>query len=272
VPALRELQHAFGGALLAGIVGEDSSRSAAARLAATAGLDAQLLGIYCNTARSTLTNALSLSFPAVRKLVGEQFFESCARAFIPAYPPRGACLDDYGQKFPDFLARYAPAAGLGYLRDVALLEWAVNRALHAPDAAPADITALAELDAALVALLRFVPQPALSVLHLAAPADVIWRAVLDEDDAAMAAIDLAAGPVWLLIERTQSGLEVRRMSEGAARFTQRLCAGESLQAALDGAANTAEALDAVLADHLAAGRFTAWRAAPAQIPTGESSP
>jgi hypothetical protein len=263
VPALHELQHAFGGALLAGIAGEDS---------ALAGVDAPLLEIHCNTARSTLTNALSLSFPAVRKLVGEQFFESCARAFIRAHAPRGACLNDYGQQFPDFLAQYAPAAGLGYLRDVALLEWAVNRALHAPDAAPADITALAELDAALVPLLRFVPQPALSVLHLAAPADLIWRAVLDQDDAAMAAIDLAAGPVWLLIERTRGGLEVRRMSEGAARFTQRLCAGESLQTALDGAALAGEALDALLADHLAAGRFTTWRAAPAQIPTGDSSP
>jgi hypothetical protein len=271
VPALLELQRAFGGALLAGIPPDEPPSSAAAPPGGLAGIDAQLLDIYRNNCRTTLTAALALSFPAVRHLVGADFFETCARVFIPAHPPRRACLNDYGDEFPSFLAQYAPAAGVGYLHDVAMLEWAINRALHAPDVAPADIALLASIDAELVPALQFVPHPAVSVLHLAAPADVIWRAVLDEDDAAMAAIDLAAGPVWLLIERGAAGIEVRRIASGAARFTQRLCAGDSLQAALDGAA-AGDALEAVLADHLASGRFTAWRVPPVQIPTGENRP
>jgi hypothetical protein len=103
------------------------------------------------------------------------------------------------------------------------------------------------------------------VLQLASPADAIWRAVLDQDQAAMAALDPAAGPVWLLIERGESGVQVRRMAAGSARFTQRLCAGQTLQAALEAALDTPVAeLNALLADHLASGRFTSWR-----IPIGD---
>ena len=46
--------------------------------------------------------------------------------------------------FPEFLARFPPAASLAYIADVARLEWAVNRALHAPDAAPLDVARLAD--------------------------------------------------------------------------------------------------------------------------------
>jgi hypothetical protein len=108
--------------------------------------------------------------------------------------------------------------------------------------------------------LSFEPHRSVTVLELASPADAIWRAVLDQDPAAMAALDPAAGPVWLLIERGESGVQVRRMAAGAARFTQRLCAGETLQAALEAAGDEPAAqLNIVLADHLASGRFTSWR-------------
>ena len=43
--------------------------------------------------------------------------------------------------------------------------------------------------------------------------DAIWRAVLARDDAAMAAIDLAAGAVRLLIERRAGEIEVTRIDE-----------------------------------------------------------
>jgi hypothetical protein len=245
MPTLHELQGALGSALL------DASAAIAPEL-----------GIYRNTCLSSLTNALATSFPAVRRLVGAGFFESAAQEFIRTNPPASAYLNDYGEQFPAFLARFPHAAGLTYLADVARLEWAVNRALHAPDAPPLDVASLTGLDAALVPALSFAPHPAITVLRLDTPADAIWRAVLDEDQAGMKALDPTAGPVWLLIERCAAGVQVRRMLPGAWRFTQRLCAGEPLQAALDEPAaemHSGEELSAVLADHLASGRFTSWR-------------
>jgi hypothetical protein len=259
MPALLEVQRAMGRALLA----------PSAPDAQTLGFEASpAFGVYRNTCLGTLTQALALSFPAVRRLVGDAFFESAAQAFIRTYPAASAYLNDYGEQLPGFLAHYRHAAALTYLPDVARLEWAVNRALHAADVEALDVASLAKLDAAALPALSFVPHPAVTVLRLERPADVIWRAVLDGDDAALRALDPDAGPVWLLIGRSAAGVEVRRMEPLAGVFTQRLCAGEPLQAVLDATAASieptsgetmADALNAVLADHLASARFTSWR-------------
>jgi hypothetical protein len=251
VPALLELQRAFGAALLGA-----NTADAAATGASPA------LGIYRNTCLTTLTGALALSFPAVRRLVGAEFFEAVAYQFIGAHPPSSAYLNDYGVQFPAFVAQQRQARALHYLPDVARLEWAVNRALHAQDAAALDLSALAALDPASIAAVRFVPHGGVAVLELDTPADAIWRAVLDEDDAAMRSLDLSAGPVWLLVGRERDGVQVRRIAPVAARFSARLFAGEPLQAALDALADGTEAgaeLPAVLADHLASGRLIGWQ-------------
>jgi hypothetical protein len=214
---------------------------------------AERLDIYRNTFASVLTTALRLSYPAVHRLVGAEFFERTARIFIEASPPTSACLDDYGETFADFLSGFKPAASLAYLPDVARLEWAVNRALHAPDAEPLDARRLAALGEAERARVSFVPHPSVSLVRADHPADLIWHAVLEEDDAALSAINPGVGPAWLLAQRLLTGVEVRRMSESAWRFTSALCSGRPLAAALDQAPGVEAA--ALLADHLAAGRF-----------------
>ena len=93
-------------------------------------------------------------------------------------------------------------------------------------------------------------------LFLLFPRDTIWRAVLGEDDSALAAIDLTAGPVWLMVQRLAAGVDVARVDEAAWRFAAALCAGQPLASALD-AASGIDA-PALLADHLRCGRFIAF--------------
>src|SRR6516225_3565060 len=107
-----------------------------ATVAATLGnvlVPADRLSIYYNTSRTALTNALRLNFPAVQRLVGEDFFAAAADTFITHELPNTAWLDLYGEGFPDFLQSFEPAASLTYLPDVARLERAVCHALHAVD-------------------------------------------------------------------------------------------------------------------------------------------
>jgi hypothetical protein len=243
MPTLLEWQRDFARVLLAG---EPASTSAAMRR-----------GIYRNNCLSNLVRALTLNFPAVQRLVGGDFFAAAAQEFISQYPPASACLDDYGQGFALFLTDFSAADALSYLPDVARLEWAVSRALHAREAAGLELSRLAALDPAAMAQVRFVPQPALSLLRLDTPADAIWRAVLDQDEAAMAALDLTDGPVHVLVERLQDGVEVRRLSPAAWRLTQRLCAGEPLHEVLAARdeMSAGDQIDALLADHLAHARF-----------------
>jgi hypothetical protein len=218
---------------------------------------AERLSIYRNTSVATLVTALRLTFPAVCKLVGDEFFEGAARAFIAGHPARSAWLDEYGQGFESFIAQFAAASPLPYLADVAALEWSVSRALHAPEAAPIDPARLASLSEDDCRALCLVPHPALALVRTDSPADVIWRAVLEGDDATLGSVDPTQGPVHLLVERREgpegTSVRVQRLDAPGWRLTAALCAGRPLSQALED--NTDAAVETVLAEHFARGRF-----------------
>jgi hypothetical protein len=250
-PSLLELQRAVRASLASGNHGK------AACEVVVEGIDpASRLSIYRNTSISVLTTALRLTYPAVHRLVGDEFFEAAARAYIDEQPARSAWLDRYGRSFGPFLARFPAASSFAYLADVAQLEWAVSRALHAAETDRIDLARLAALPPTAGAQIRLLPHPALALVRAATPADAIWHAVLEADDAALSAIDPADGPVFLLVERSTAGVYIQRLSEADWGFTRALCAGAMLSKALE--ENPACEADRLLGEHLAAGRFTGW--------------
>jgi hypothetical protein len=254
MPMLHETQRAMRAWLV------DGERDVAAALLAD-GISPDRLDIYRNTFVANATRALRLTYPAVHKLVGADFFESAAAVFLAQHPPRSACFDDYGETFAAFLADFAPAASLSYLADVARLEWAVSRAIHADDVAPLDLARLVALSPEEQERVSFVPHPSVSLLSLGAPADAIWRAVLTGDDAALAAVDPGGGPVRLLMERRDGGPELQRLDTAAWHFAAELCRGLPLGIVLAELASAEEALGA----HLAAGRFVDFRLVPPEL-------
>jgi hypothetical protein len=271
MPTLLELQRAMRAALV------DRDDGAAIAMLAD-DVPADRLDIYRNTFVSGVTKALRLSFPAVHRLVGDDFFEGAAAVFIAQHPPRAAWLDAYGAEFPQFLGDFPPAVSLEYLPDAARLEWAVSRALHAPDAAPLDLARLQALRPEDQARICFAPHPAVSLLCADYPADAIWRGVLGGDDAALAAIDVMSGPVHLLVELGASGIDVSRLDPAAWRFAAALCEGQPLAETLAACPQPAgePGHEVMLAGHLAAGRFVdfhlASHDAAAPAPSPESLP
>jgi hypothetical protein len=254
MPALRDVQQAVYRSLVS------PDENAAAAYVRSKGLaPAARLRIYRNTFYGTLTNALRLSYPAVHRLVGAEFFEAAARKFIEDGPRASAYLEDYGRAFPDFLAQLPAATSVVYLADAARLEWAANRALHARDAMPLDAAVLLGVTQDDPDRVRFVAHPSVGLIRANYPVDTVWRAVLAQDDAALRAIDLGDAPVWLLVQRLATGIEVKRMSEPAWCFTEALCEGRTVQAAVDVAAGID--VSTVLAEHLVAGRFIAFSVA-----------
>jgi hypothetical protein len=244
----------------ASLVGGDD-RAAAAMLAHDVGADR--FNIYRNTFVTGVTKALRLTFPAVHRLVGADFFDGAAARFIAQDPPHAAYLDEYGAEFPEFLRSFEPAATLVYLGDVARLEWAVSRALHAPDVEPLDLNRLAALAPQDQVRVCLVPHPSVGLLCADYPVDAIWPGVLDGDDAALAAVALDTGAVRLLVERRATGVEVSRIDEAAWCFASALFDGWSVEEAVAAAAGASA--DALLAEHLAAGRFVDFRLAPTRL-------
>jgi hypothetical protein len=196
---------------------------------------AERLGIHRRTMVSSLVSALALTFPAIQSLVGKPFFEQAARAFIAQEPPLAAMLAQYGQGFPTFLAAYESAAGLPYLPAVAKLEWHVDVAARLPELSETQDTARFSLQKINVIL-----APSLRVLDLHYPADLIWRAVLDEDDAALGALDPArlSAPVRLAVWRDGDGVAIARLGPAAATFVTHLLSGTDGESALLAAAET----------------------------------
>jgi len=248
VPTLLDIQTAMRRSLLG------NGDATVAAILGNAFAPADRLSIYRNTSRTALTNALRLNFPAVQRLVGENFFEAAADTFITRDPPRTAWLDLYGEAFPEFLQCFEPAAALIYLPDVARLERAVSRALHALDVKPLEYLQLLDVEPSLQGHLCFAPHPSASLVFSLYPVDAIWQAVLARDDTALAAIDLSATAVRLLVERYNGEIKITQMGERRWKFAEALFAGQSLSAAL-AVADDPDA-PAWLAAHLTAGHFT----------------
>jgi len=222
------------------------------------------LDIYHNTIFSGLTKALCLTYPAVQRLVGADFFGGVAQLFIVRHPPRAACLNRYGGEFPNFLRDLPAAATVAYLADVARLEWAVHCAIHAPDIKPLELAALAAVKPVDQGRVSFIAHPSVHLLRVDYPVDVIWRAVLAGDERTLRAVDLSSGPVHLLVGRRSTAVEVARLEETAWHFLAELHAGRLIQLAI----NSCPDLEAAttLAQHLALGWFVAFKLAAWHTP------
>lgn len=78
--------------------------------------------VYRNTVMKGCVDALAANFPAVVRLVGEQWFRAVALDFVTWQPPDDPRLLSYGRGFPDFLELCAAARELPYLPGVARLD------------------------------------------------------------------------------------------------------------------------------------------------------
>lgn len=92
--------------------------------------------VYRNGVTKAAVDALQANYPAVRRLVGDEWFRAAACEFVRVSPPRSALLVEYGAAFADFLAGFEPAADLPYLADVARLDRMWTEAHIAADAMP----------------------------------------------------------------------------------------------------------------------------------------
>ncbi|MCA0045157.1 HvfC/BufC N-terminal domain-containing protein [Celeribacter litoreus] len=94
--------------------------------------------VYRNNIVVGLKDALAQGFPAVKSLVGDEFFSALSDAFLRSHPPSAPRLPLYGAGFAEFIAGFAPAQPVPYLPDVARLEYALRESYHAADSAPVD--------------------------------------------------------------------------------------------------------------------------------------
>jgi Putative DNA-binding domain len=126
------------------------------------------LASYRNNGSLNASRAMSLMFPAVYALLGEDDFYPLARMHWLAQPPQRGDWSQYGADFGDWIADNNPGAvlnALPFLPDLARLDDALSRCQDATNAA-ADLSTLALLEQD-PATLRIVMHPSVGVLDSA---------------------------------------------------------------------------------------------------------
>ena len=126
---LSEIQKTFAGAMFEPIEAIENPSEKLASIFTQDELSLyQRLNIYRFHIIHSLTDVLSMTFPLVRKLTGEDFLRSTCKDYVMGNPPKEACLEWYGKELGNFIETYAPAKNLPYLADCARLDWALNEA------------------------------------------------------------------------------------------------------------------------------------------------
>ncbi len=197
-----------------GLVGPDGETSA------------KRFSVYRNNVVAGLIEALRANFPAVCRIVGEDFFREMARTFVQSERPTSPILLDYGAGFPNFIAAFEPATSLPYLPDVARLERARLEAYHARDAVALTLALLAAVPNDRVAGIRFTVHPSLRIVRSLFPTGTIWG--MNVDDGVPSPIDFDSGGEDVLVVRPGVEVEVRLMPPGGAEFLTALASGMSL--------------------------------------------
>lgn len=239
MPSLRELQRDFAATLLAG------DRAAPPFATTPPELAVERIAVYRRALFANYRNALAATYPVVKRLVGEAFFNAAVDGFVAAHPATSGDLNIYGDAFSAYLSAYPPAESLPYLGGVAALEWAQDEANRAADdASPpqevlADLTLMAPAD---------LPEARLALApscRLVASRHAILRIWQVNQDGYVGdeRVALDAGPDRLLVRREVPGVTIERVPAGEHAFLASLAAESSLGGAIEAAQNADAAFD-----------------------------
>ena len=235
--ALASFQQDFSRALFAG-------SDAAASLASQPGF-----AVYRNTVMKGCIDALEANYPAVVRLVGDEWFRSAAALYVRAEPPRDARLQRYGEGFAAFLRGFEPAAELPYLPFVAQLDRCWTESHVAADARPADAAWLASLAPESLASTVLRPHPAARWAwfdHL--PAYSIWQRNRSDD---VAQDELVWQGEGALLTRPAADVKWSALARGGCAFLDACAAGRPLGEAAEAALGAEADIDlAALLSHL----------------------
>ncbi len=218
--------------------------------------DAKRFNVYRNNVVASLCEALGDTYPAIKKLLGDEYFTALARAYVSQHPPECPVLIWFGGSFAEFIAAFPPLKPYPYLADVARLEWVWVQAYHAADAQVLDPTELGAIAPELLGGLGFVQHPAAAVVKSDWPIWDLFR-VNRYDEEEQSEVDLSNSQS-VLVTRPDFDVEVHLLAPAGDVFAASLFAGEKLDSAANSALQMSDDfnLSDCLSVFLSSGAFT----------------
>lgn len=212
--------------------------------------------VYRNNVVVSLCEALGKTYPAIKSLLGEDYFNALARAYVDENPPTSPVLLHYGEAFPSFIKVFPPLASYPYLSDVALVEWFWLVAYHAADEPALEPSVLGEMAPENLGSVRFKKHCATALIDSKWPVWSLLSANRFSPDADVP-INLNMGEA-VLVTRQELEVDVTLLRPGAACLIRHLFAGDSLVEAAQAAQlhNQEFSLSDTLSDILSKGAFS----------------
>lgn len=211
--------------------------------------------VYRNNVTVSLIGALEANFPAVRRLLGDEFFAAMAQLFVRAHPPKSRLLAEYGSELAGFIKTFEPLKDYPYIPDVASLERLWLDSYHEADAPVLESAALAALTPEELFAARFTVHPAARLFFSNYAAVTIMS--VNRAEGEVPPIEMSK-PEFGLITRPYLAVDVRNISAASHRFFTKLIASATLADAVEAAleADAGFDLPGNLQGMLAAGIFT----------------
>jgi hypothetical protein len=234
----------------------DAAPAALVRLLRGGGEPLERLAIHQRHYQASLVGALLQKFPAAVWYAGSDFIAQAARRFVTKHPPRAACIAEYGEAFPEFLAAIPGAERAPGLSELAMLDWHLGHVSVAVEAPAVGLDALTACAPEALCDLVLDTQPGLRHLAAAFPVDALMRIHLQGADEAF---ETALQDVGLEIRGARGAFGFQRLDPGAFAFRTAVAAGRTVGTAAEVALahdehfDPGSALTAFVADGLVIG-------------------
>ncbi len=212
--------------------------------------------VYRNTVMKGCIDALQANYPAINRLVGEEWFRAAATIYARETLPEQPMLLRYGADFADFLKRFEPAAELPYLPGVARLDRFWTEAHIGRDEPTLDSTAIANLASGNFFHARLQPHATARWAWFGdAPIYTIWSR--NRSDAPVAT-ELDWKAEGALLTRPRDAVQWVALDQAGCTFLDTCAAGGTMAAAAQAALETnADAnLEKLMSTLLDAGAFS----------------
>lgn len=134
----------------------------------------QRLNVYRNNIETTLIETLASIYPVSCLMVGEAFFNHMALAYVRSQYSDSGDLRHYGAELPTFMQSMSELRDLGYLPDIAKIDWACHSSFHAASIPAVEIDRLGEYSEQEYENLQFTLHPAVSAIQSDYPIFDIW--------------------------------------------------------------------------------------------------
>lgn len=188
---------------------------------------AERLSIYRQTILENICNALSITFPGIWKLLGEECANSAAYAFCEDKQnlPISGCLDDFGEGFIEFLSLQKEFNALPYLKDYGSFEWLRHQSYRAPHSPAISISELEAILANKLEKIGLSLIPSVFIFTAKFPIDKIQKII---EDSSEKSLNLTNKKIYAVIARPQLEVLVFWITESLWQFIEFLMQGLNL--------------------------------------------